>query len=338
MAKDAGLIEANGELKVFIDQNLSLGKGVVSLEAVHPSTTNPLGKHLLSKTFEQSNVNIAQHVVVGTLQRPAASNTLVVGSPHTPSTSFVSQNQPSDSSSWSAGKHSRKGEKKGKGLQHFSMKVYEKVQRKGTISYNEVVDELVAEFSTADNHILPNESTYDQENIRRRVYDNLNMPMAMNIISKKETRLIGLPTTSAQECQNLEVERQRRLESIKQKQSRLQELILYIYNDKFEYLFNFDNTFEIHDDIDVLKWMGMVCGLESGSCSAEGLKMNRSLPYVTEMTQGTVGGVFVTTAGSTSNGTRFSASGLTNGADGMVSVQRLQGGDPGVLRWGRRRR
>uniref|UniRef100_A0A2K5E1C7 Uncharacterized protein n=1 Tax=Aotus nancymaae TaxID=37293 RepID=A0A2K5E1C7_AOTNA len=86
MAKDAGLIEANGELKVFIDQNLSLGKGVVSLEAVHPSTTNPLGKHLLSKTFEQSNVNIAQHVVVGTLQRPAASNTLVVGSPHTPST------------------------------------------------------------------------------------------------------------------------------------------------------------------------------------------------------------------------------------------------------------
>lgn len=27
MAKDAGLIEANGELKVFIDQNLSPGKG-----------------------------------------------------------------------------------------------------------------------------------------------------------------------------------------------------------------------------------------------------------------------------------------------------------------------
>uniref|UniRef100_A0A2K5E1D2 Uncharacterized protein n=1 Tax=Aotus nancymaae TaxID=37293 RepID=A0A2K5E1D2_AOTNA len=69
MAKDAGLIEANGELKVFIDQNLSLGKGVVSLEAVHPSTTNPLGKHLLSKTFEQSNVNIAQHVVVAQQER-----------------------------------------------------------------------------------------------------------------------------------------------------------------------------------------------------------------------------------------------------------------------------
>jgi len=56
---------------------------------------------------------------------------------------------------------------------------------------------------------------------------------------------------------------------------------------RFEYLFNFDNTFEIHDDIEVLKRMGMACGLESGSCSAEDLKIARSLvpkalePYVT---------------------------------------------------------
>ncbi|KAL0588801.1 Transcription factor Dp-1 [Plecturocebus cupreus] len=190
MAKDAGLIEANRELKVFIDQNLSPGKGMVSLEAIHPSTVNSLRKQLLPKTFEQSNVNIAQHVVVGTLQRRAASNTLVVGSPHTPSTHFASQNQPSDSSSWFARKHSRKGEKKGKGLRNFSMKIYEKVQRKGTISYNEVGDELVAEFSAANNHILPNESAYDQENIRRHVYYTLNVLMAMNIISK-EIRLIG---------------------------------------------------------------------------------------------------------------------------------------------------
>lgn len=153
------------------------------------------------------------------------------------------------------------------------MKVCEKVQRKGTTSYNEVADELVAEFSTTDNHISPNESVsiwevnytwtewgkrnffwdfcisfptakwnssditwvypftviylfsnifvtgmflintlclqqaYDQKNIRRRVYDALNVLMAMNIISKekKEIKWIGLPTNSAQECQNLEV-------------------------------------------------------------------------------------------------------------------------------------
>ncbi|KFO87907.1 Transcription factor Dp-1, partial [Buceros rhinoceros silvestris] len=357
----AGLIEANGELKVFIDQNLSPGKGVVSLLAVHPSTVNTLGKQLLPKTFGQSNVNIAQQVVIGTPQRPSAPNTILVGSPHTPNTHFVSQNQTADSSPWSAGvpvfeketlnipklnilktyiirifrKRNKKGEKNGKGLRHFSMKVCEKVQRKGTTSYNEVADELVAEFSTTDNHISPNESAYDQKNIRRRVYDALNVLMAMNIISKekKEIKWIGLPTNSAQECQNLEVEKQRRLERIKQKQSQLQELILQqiafknlvqrnrqaeqqanrpppsnsvihlpfiivntskktvidcsISNDKFEYLFNFDNTFEIHDDIEVLKRMGMACGLESGNCSAEDLKIARSLvpkalePYVT---------------------------------------------------------
>nr|KAF6375562.1 transcription factor Dp-1 [Pipistrellus kuhlii] len=361
MAKDAGLIEANGELKVFIDQNLSPGKGVVSLVAVHPSTVNTLGKQLLPKTFGQSsNVNITQQVVIGTPQRPAAPNTIVVGSPHTPNTHFVSQNQPSDPSPWSAGKRNRKGEKNGKGLRHFSMKVCEKVQRKGT--------------TAADNHILPNESAYDQKNIRRRVYDALNVLMAMNIISKekKEIKWIGLPTNSAQECQNLEVERQRRLERIKQKQSQLQELILQqiafknlvqrnrqaeqqanrppppnsvihlpfiivntskktvidcsISNDKFEYLFNFDNTFEIHDDIEVLKRMGMAYGLESGSCSAEDLKMARSLvpkalePYVTEMAQGPLGSVFLASAVSTSNGTRLSASDLTNGADGMLAT------------------
>ena len=48
---------------------------------------------------------------------------------------------------------------------------------------------------------------YDQKNIRRRVYDALNVLMAMNIISKekKEIKWIGLPTNSAQEVHNLEV-------------------------------------------------------------------------------------------------------------------------------------
>lgn len=33
------------------------------------------------------------------------------------------------------------------------MKVCEKVQRKGTTSYNEVADELVSEFTNASNHL-----------------------------------------------------------------------------------------------------------------------------------------------------------------------------------------
>ena len=37
-----------------------------------------------------------------------------------------------------------------------------------------------------------------------------------------------------------------------------------ISNDKREYLFNFDDTFEIHDDMEVLKRMGLGFGLERG--------------------------------------------------------------------------
>lgn len=373
MAKDAGLIEANGELKVFIDQNLNPGKGVVSLLAVHPSSVHTLGKQILPKTIGQSNISITPQMVIGTPQRPTGPNTVLVGSPHTPTAHLLSQNQAADSSPWSASKRNKKGEKNGKGLRHFSMKVCEKVQNKGTTSYNEVADELVAEFSNPDNHISPNESqAYDQKNIRRRVYDALNVLMAMNIISKekKEIKWIGLPTNSAQECQNLEVERQRRLERIKQKQSQLQELILQqiafknlvqrnrqneqqatrsppansvihlpfiivntskktvidcsISNDKFEYLFNFDNTFEIHDDIEVLKRMGMACGLESGNCSPENLKVARSLvpkalePYVTEMAQGSINSVYVASTGSSSNNARFSSSDFSNGEDRLL--------------------
>lgn len=46
-------------------------------------------------------------------------------------------------------KRSRKTEKVGKGLRHFSMKVCEKVKKKGTTSYNEVADELVGEFTAS---------------------------------------------------------------------------------------------------------------------------------------------------------------------------------------------
>ena len=38
------------------------------------------------------------------------------------------------------------GKQGDKGLRHFSMKVCEKVEQKGKTTYNEVADELVAEF------------------------------------------------------------------------------------------------------------------------------------------------------------------------------------------------
>lgn len=251
-----------------------------------------------------------------------------------------------DSADYNDSAKRRKGEKGGKGLRHFSMKVCEKVKRKGVTSYNEVADELVSEFTDPRNMVMTESGSqpgYDQKNIRRRVYDALNVLMAMNIISKekKEIRWIGLPTNSAQECHNLENEKRNLQERIRYKTQQLQDLILQqiafknlvqrnrqreetqgppapnsaiqlpfiivntskktvidcsISNDKCEYLFNFDNTFEIHDDIEVLKRMGMGYGLENGKCSPENLKRAIKMvpkalePYVLELAKSSPSG------------------------------------------------
>ena len=42
-------------------------------------------------------------------------------------------------------------------------------------------------------------------------------------------------------------------------------------------MFSFDSAFELHNDIDVLKKMGLDCGLHSGSCSAENLRRAKSM-------------------------------------------------------------
>ncbi|XP_062872748.1 transcription factor Dp-2 isoform X4 [Trichomycterus rosablanca] len=306
-------------------------------------------------------------MIISTPQRVAHPGSILIGSPFTPHTTpatMVTQGCPPEGNEWTPGnkkrthdfmdsyysdrdglcssdssssKKMKRADKKGKGLRHFSMKVCEKVQKKGTTSYNEVADELVAEFTHAGNLASTDSQAYDQKNIRRRVYDALNVLMAMNIISKekKEIRWIGLPTNSAQECRNLELEKQKRLERIRQKKSQLEELILQqiafknlvkrnqaneaatksrpppgsiiqlpfiilntdvrtvidcsISSDKCEYLFNFDNMFEIHDDIEVLKRMGMSLGLENGKCTSENLSVAKSLvpksmeSYVTGM-------------------------------------------------------
>ena len=50
-----------------------------------------------------------------------------------------------------------------------------------------------------------------------------------------------------------------------------------ISSDKMEYLFTFDDKFEIHDDIEVLKRMGMALGLHKADCSDENLAKVRNL-------------------------------------------------------------
>jgi hypothetical protein len=132
------------------------------------------------------------------------------------------------------------------------MKVCEKVKQKGVTTYSQVADELVNEYcameehgSQAIAHLFKNNNpkssdasakssidfwTYDQKNVRRRVYDALNVLMAMNIISKskKEIRWIGLPNNKKQECQELEAEKKRKEERIKEKTEIIKSLMLEV--------------------------------------------------------------------------------------------------------------
>ncbi|KAK3043067.1 hypothetical protein RJ639_002635 [Escallonia herrerae] len=119
------------------------------------------------------------------------------------------------------------GDKSGRGLRQFSMKVCEKVESKGRTTYNEVADELVAEFADPINGVAsPDQQQYDEKNIRRRVYDALNVLMAMDIISKdkKEIQWKGLPRSSMSDIEELKNERLGLRTRIEKKAAYLQEL------------------------------------------------------------------------------------------------------------------
>lgn len=75
---------------------------------------------------------------------------------------------------------------KRKGLRHFAVRVCKKVEEKGNTSYNEVADELVNEERVARQS---QQQVVDEKNIRRRVYDSLNVLMAMGILAKDKKQI-----------------------------------------------------------------------------------------------------------------------------------------------------
>jgi len=114
-----------------------------------------------------------------------------------------------------------------KGLRHFSLKVCEKVQSKQQTTYNEVADELVVEMRTPGPDGPSNEMHYDEKNIRRRVYDALNVLMAMDIITKdrKEISWKGFPSSSEEDLTAAVAKKTDLVKSISEKQAYLQELV-----------------------------------------------------------------------------------------------------------------
>ncbi|CAH2066667.1 unnamed protein product, partial [Iphiclides podalirius] len=343
--------EGNPQAPVFRPINIKSIKCASKLVQVPVDTLDRLKKvvpktepqevesqdHISDYQFVQSVPNLEP--ILAKLESPAKttkkSSVLSSSMSHASRRRHDSDNDPPAEYTTKRRKHA---DKVGKGLRHFSMKVCEKVRNKGFTSYNEVADELVLEFA-AGMHGSADSQQYDQKNIRRRVYDALNVLMAMNIISKekKEIRWLGLPTNSVQECTALEKEKQAKLEQIQKKTQQLQELILQhisfksliernkeiekkgvkpspssaihlpfivvntsdkalidcsISNDKTEYMFNFNKRFQIHDDIDILKRMGLLFGLDKGECSEENLKKVKNMVpkslelYVEQMGRG----------------------------------------------------
>jgi len=141
------------------------------------------------------------------------------------------------------------GGKSNKGLRHFSKHVCNKLEEKQRTSYNEVADELVAEFlaertaedeASRDGADLEVDSVgtagkkkrgaagHDEKNIRRRVYDALNVLDALNIISKekKEIRWKGLPSRTSSDLKRLQNERDECMAGVKKKRELLQDLIV----------------------------------------------------------------------------------------------------------------
>ena len=106
------------------------------------------------------------------------------------------------------------------------MMVCKKVEEKGTTSYNEVADELV-QHVIAERRAADPASRCDEKNIRRRVYDALNVLMAMDIIQKDKKAISwrGLPTSAHADLEMLQREVDTKRHAVVQKRQQLRELL-----------------------------------------------------------------------------------------------------------------
>ncbi|CAN0878716.1 Transcription factor-like protein DPB, partial [Linum grandiflorum] len=142
-------------------------------------------------------------------------------------TTTTPQDAAADNKKKKRGQRAVGADKSGRGLRQFSMKVCEKVESKGTTTYNEVADELVAEFADPSSNLAgPDQPQFDEKNIRRRVYDALNVLMALDIISKdkKEIHWKGLPRTNLSDINEIKAERLSARNRTEKKAHYLQEL------------------------------------------------------------------------------------------------------------------
>ncbi|KAH7867137.1 hypothetical protein Vadar_029315 [Vaccinium darrowii] len=163
------------------------------------------------------------------------------------------------------GKKKRVSKIVGGGLRQISITVGNKVESKGRTTYSEVADEIVAEFTESNNSAVSLDKV-EEKNIRRRVYDALNVLMALDVIVKegKEIRWKGLPSTDVKDMEQNKALREKLMNQIGKKAAYLKELEeqtnphatveIEISEDMQLVHFDFNSTpFSLHDDAYILK-------------------------------------------------------------------------------------
>lgn len=111
------------------------------------------------------------------------------------------------------------------GLRSCAKEVCDKVREKGRTTYTEVANEIVAET-------VSQTGDFDEKNIRRRVYDALNVLMALNIVHKEKNKertisWVGLPTSnSSHDKSHFHSEKNSLQRKIRQKEKILHDLLL----------------------------------------------------------------------------------------------------------------
>lgn len=170
-----------GGLVAASSSSVSLASSTLPKQSLPVRKRQSRGTTATSAVVSVTASNAAGLQSIGTVVHPAATTTTTTTAalPHATTTAVAG-----------------KGDK---GLRHFSQRVCSKVEEKGSTTYNEVADELVAELSR---EVVK----CDVKNIRRRVYDALNVLMAIDVIrkDKKEIRWNGLPDETCSEIRLLE--------------------------------------------------------------------------------------------------------------------------------------
>lgn len=136
-------------------------------------------------------------------------------------------------------------------MRNFSKMVCQKLEEVQTTSYNEISDNLIHEFSLIDTRT-------DQKNIRRRVYDVLNVLHSIGIIEKDKRHIkwIGFPSEIANGIDKVEMEKSALERKIQEKRKALQMYLqrfvalnrLIQRNKHFEYQQSSPDYLTVNDD------------------------------------------------------------------------------------------